>query len=550
MGDEECDAIRPQYMGPLFSMKLYRLVLDEGHAIKNYKSQSQSRLTMGTKFCGFALIELAKAHVLKPVWANLSKEETLLYRKVEEKVRKRLAAELRDGGISYAAVNWLMLALRLRQAVSHPFLLESMMRKSFSLDDIQWLMKQLTKMQTKTPLWHQIGRWCEEELQIRSVDEFESEHLGETDLNAALNILPQLELMARNKTMEGKLCGRCNLPLEDPFVPECGHAYCRDYIEAHVERQTEVGKEGYLCPLCKKPMANLKAFVRTSRDSMSPGPTISGGRTKSRSKGHKARFASAKPRQRGDDLNSIQAFSRGKVKSSSLADSDRDILNAPNPSTKMTVLINLILEWRRKHPGDKIIVFTQFILNGRVFGRVLQDEKVGFLYFFGSMSHTEKRKTIEDFAARDDAHVLIASLQCTALALNLTCANRVISLDLWWNYALEQQAFGRVYHMGQTKETYFARIMAKNTIDERMANLQLEKLRVIGQTIKDQDSSKIPLTKEEIIGLFGRAVRNEEGMIVGIESDYADEDEDDEARASDGEPIAGSGDTGSSDGSD
>ncbi|KAK3324282.1 SNF2 family N-terminal domain-containing protein [Cercophora scortea] len=532
LNDRKCEEIRPQYMGPLFQMKFYRLVLDEGHAIKNYRSQRfkacvrlnaklrwcltgtpvHNRLmeiypymnflrapnsssidefkkhykikeslipsegeglalllqevmmkrTMTTKFCGYALFELPKAHVLEPVWANLSREETLIYRKVEEKVRRRLVRELRGGKTN----NWLHYALRLRQAVSHPYLLESMMRKSFSGAEIQWLMEELAKIQTETPLWHQVGRWCEEELQMRSAEEFESEDLGDTHFDAAFDILPQLELIARNKTAEDGVCIRCGLPPEDPFVPE--------------------------------------------------------------------------------------PSSQKKEKLSFLADRDNDILNSPTPSTKMTVLTNLVLEWRRRNPEDKIIVFTQFVLNGRIFGRMLQDEKIGFLYFFGSMSQPEKQKAIEDFETREDVHVLVASLLCTSQALNLSCANRVISLDLWWNYSLEQQAFGRVYRMGQVKETHFARIMVKSTIDERLSNLQEAKLRMINQTIKDHDSSKVTLTTEEAIGLFGRAVRDEEGKIIRIESDYEDEDDDDQSGEGDGASVADSEDTvaGSSDGSD
>jgi hypothetical protein len=63
---------------------------------------------------------------------------------------------------------------------------------------------------------------------------------------------------------------------------------------------------------------------------------------------------------------------------------------------------------------------------------------------------------------------------------------------------MEQQAFGRVHRMGQTKEAHFARMMVKNTVDERLAMLQAEKLKMIEQTIMEHDSSKLSLTAEEI----------------------------------------------------
>ncbi len=92
---------------------------------------------------------------------------------------------------------------------------------------------------------------------------------------------------------------------------------------------------------------------------------------------------------------------------------------------------------------------------------------------------------------------------------------------------MEQQAFGRVYRMGQQKETYFGRMMVKNTIDERLADLQLQKLQLIARTIKDHDSSKVTITAEEIASLLGRVVRDEAGNFVDIVPDYDDDDETD-----------------------
>lgn len=89
---------------------------------------------------------------------------------------------------------------------------------------------------------------------------------------------------------------------------------------------------------------------------------------------------------------------------------------------------------------------------------------------------------------------------------------------------MEQQAFGRVYRMSQ-KETYFARIMVKNSIDERLVQLQLDKLDMVANTIKDSDSSKTSLSLEEIASLFGRVVRDQSGKIVNIEPDDDDKSE-------------------------
>jgi len=98
---------------------------------------------------------------------------------------------------------------------------------------------------------------------------------------------------------------------------------------------------------------------------------------------------------------------------------------------------------------------------------------------------------------------------------------------------MESQAFGRVYRMGQTKETYFARIMVRNSMDERLAEKQAKKLEMIERNIKEHDTSDEKLSMDELFELFGRAVRDEDGNIIRVESDYEDDDDDHDDNSSD-----------------
>lgn len=77
--------------------------------------------------------------------------------------------------------------------------------------------------------------------------------------------------------------------------------------------------------------------------------------------------------------------------------------------------------------------------------------------------------------------------------------------------------------MGQKKETYFGRILVRNSIDVRLAQLQLEKLQMVAKMIKDHDSSDMTLSIEEQAALLGHVVRDEEGNIIDIVADYDDE---------------------------
>ena len=82
-------------------------------------------------------------------------------------------------------------------------------------------------------------------------------------------------------------------------------------------------------------------------------------------------------------------------------------------------------------------------------------------------------------------------------------ANRVISVDLYWNHSVEQQAFGRVLRLGQEKETYFVRLATEDTIDERILVMQKRKMKRIDAALQDDGNVTRSLTMEEVAELFG-----------------------------------------------
>lgn len=88
--------------------------------------------------------------------------------------------------------------------------------------------------------------------------------------------------------------------------------------------------------------------------------------------------------------------------------------------------------------------------------------------YTGQISHDSRDKAITEFGNNPDKKIMLASLKCGGLGLNLTMASRVICLDPWWNSAVEQQAFCRVFRIGQQKETRMTRFVVKNTIDGAM----------------------------------------------------------------------------------
>ena len=118
------------------------------------------------------------------------------------------------------------------------------------------------------------------------------------------------------------------------------------------------------------------------------------------------------------------------------------------------------------------------------------------------MSHEARDAAITTFRDDPTTKIMIASLKCGGVGLNLTMASRVICVDLWWNSSVEQQAFCRIFRIGQPHATFITRLVVKNTVDEKLQTLQDSKQEVIGAAI---DDSKMldKLSLPELMRLFG-----------------------------------------------
>lgn len=91
------------------------------------------------------------------------------------------------------------------------------------------------------------------------------------------------------------------------------------------------------------------------------------------------------------------------------------------------------------------------------------------------MNIKQRANTVGKFFDDPEVKVLLVSTKCGSLGLNLTCANRVILMDVWWNPALENQAIDRVHRIGQSKPVEVHRIFINDTVEDRILTLQAKK---------------------------------------------------------------------------
>ncbi|KAI0797419.1 P-loop containing nucleoside triphosphate hydrolase protein [Irpex lacteus] len=158
------------------------------------------------------------------------------------------------------------------------------------------------------------------------------------------------------------------------------------------------------------------------------------------------------------------------------------------PSTNVLALIKFIQEW--ESTGDKIICFSQC--------------RIQSSRYDGSMNRGAREAVLARFRQPGGPRVILISMKCGGVGLNLTSANRVVNLDLSWNYASESQAYDRVHRLGQEKEVVVRRLVVNNTLEERMLHLQDTKTGLAEAALGEGTGLKLhKLSVRELKDLFG-----------------------------------------------
>ncbi|MGC4014673.1 MAG: C-terminal helicase domain-containing protein [Luteolibacter sp.] len=130
--------------------------------------------------------------------------------------------------------------------------------------------------------------------------------------------------------------------------------------------------------------------------------------------------------------------------------------------------------------NHKALIFSQFLGMLGLIRKELEADGIPYVYFDGSTHQLQREEAIQEFQNNQDCRVFLISLKAGGIGLNLTAADYVYIVDPWWNPAVEQQAIDRTHRIGQTKNIFAYRLICKDTIEEKMLQLQ-ERKRSTGQ---------------------------------------------------------------------
>lgn len=152
--------------------------------------------------------------------------------------------------------------------------------------------------------------------------------------------------------------------------------------------------------------------------------------------------------------------------------------------------------------GHKVLLFSQFTSMLERLVTLFQKEGISHYLLTGSTKKEDRIKLVDAFQ-EDDTTVFCISLKAGGTGLNLTAADIVVHYDHWWNVAVENQATDRAHRIGQKNVVTVYRLIMKDTIEERIIELQNKKKELADQLLNTGSLSAPSLTKEELLELLG-----------------------------------------------
>ncbi|CAD6223686.1 unnamed protein product [Miscanthus lutarioriparius] len=232
-----------------------------------------------------------------------------------------------------------------------------------------------------------------------------------------------------NDTMESQ-CGICHSLAEDVVVTSCDHAFCKTCL---IDYSAALGNVS--CPSCSIPLT----VDLTAQNSA--------GKVTQSVKGRKCSGILSR-------LPSLVDF---------------------KTSTKIDALREEIRNMTDHDGSAKGIVFSQFTSFLDLIQFSLEKSGIKCVQLNGAMNITEKGRAIDTFTHDPDCRIFLMSLKAGGVALNLTVASHVFLMDPWWNPAVESQAQDRIHRIGQFKPIKSTRFVIKDTVEERILQLQEKK---------------------------------------------------------------------------
>ena len=152
--------------------------------------------------------------------------------------------------------------------------------------------------------------------------------------------------------------------------------------------------------------------------------------------------------------------------------------------------------------GHKILLFSSYTSMLGIIENELKARNIKYFKLTGATKVDERINLVDEFNSNDEIKVFLISLKAGGTGLNLTGADMVIHYDPWWNLSTENQATDRAYRIGQKNNVQVYKLITKNSIEEKIYELQKKKEALIDNVLDTKTTFINKLSKEDLMSLF------------------------------------------------
>jgi non-specific serine/threonine protein kinase len=169
-----------------------------------------------------------------------------------------------------------------------------------------------------------------------------------------------------------------------------------------------------------------------------------------------------------------------------------------NESGKFEIVIAKTIE--AVEENHKVLIFSQFTSMLQLLKNRLLQYNIKLCFLDGSTK--DRQGVVKSFQTNNLNKVFLISLKAGGVGLNLTAADYVFHYDPWWNPAIEQQATDRTHRIGQKRKIFSYKLITKNSVEEKILELQNRKKHLVKQIISDDKNFTKLLTRDMVYNLF------------------------------------------------
>ncbi|KAG0099620.1 hypothetical protein BGZ93_006730 [Podila epicladia] len=500
----------PKEIGPLFKARFYRVILDEAQVIKNRDTKASigcSALSAKYRWCLTGtpiqnniteLYSLMRFLKIKPYcdWDEFRNKivnpmkRTEGYSKAIQRVQALMKAVClrRTKTCKIDGKPILELPPRNVEKVSIPFsadekafydALETRTRERFNA-----YVRAGTVMKNYSNVLVLLLRLRQACCHPHLIKDFEKVQDGEEAQGGAggkdrvKKLLDGLVASVRDRLLERGMdaveCPICmDIGEESVILSKCGHIYCRACITAHLERHEGDDRK---CPECRG-VTSLDQLISVADFNARFNPKLA-----------------EDPKGKGIAKDEDAEDKKPLVEVP-------EVLDDWMSSSKIDRMIEVICEVKARK--EKVIVFSQFTSLLTLIENPLRDQGIRYLRYDGSMSPNARNEAVIKMNEDPRYSVMLISLKCGSLGLNMTVANHVVMMDPWWNPAIENQAIDRVHRIGQKREVFVHRLCIPDTVEDRILALQQKKQALADGALGEGDVPKLAkLGLQELMFLF------------------------------------------------